>query len=255
MQISNIENSSNAENALRVLAKEYFLENKVTTMNLSSLKKRFQSSDVFPTVRIDLVRDQDRKNLNRVELAQIIGGTMQTFLSETFSGDSNESEFVLRVNVSVVSDGSCLRKDRIASIIGRGKAQGYGLAKLAVSYCLFSRVSGDVVVVKQLCRWEDYHRGERSKLVVLDMATQLHNKISREIKFICSCGSAESFKHSKRQTVANSNTACKNGVKFEWSKITKRITVAHNEDDSSCSSTSKHDDDSLCSSTPSFFEN
>jgi hypothetical protein len=256
-----IENSSNAEYALSALADKYghYLANLVSTMDLSVLKGHFNCADVCPIVKVDLLREKDRNRSKRTDLAQLIRDTMQTFLSENFTGNPKDSKLVLRVNVCVVSDGSHSYNERFSNMVGRGKAQGYGLSKLTVSYCLFSRVSGKVVVAKQLSRWEDQPPAtanttnsskRRSNLVVLDLASDLHNKISREIEFVCDC-----FRAEEEEKQQGSNKVSNQPKSKKSSRSTTIISRDDGGDDTtSCASTCESDDDSSCCSGVSFFD-
>jgi hypothetical protein len=186
-RLSKIETSSNAEQELSFLGRKPQLENSISTMNLNVLKDRYKCCDIFPMVKLELLRDQDKNQRDRVELAKTVAGSMADSLTETFAGDALRSKLVLRINmITVVSNGCCPSRDRIKGLFGRGKAQGKGLAKLTVSYCLYCRETGAVAVAKQISRSEERSRDEKcGKTVLMELEEALRNEISKEVKFTC----------------------------------------------------------------------
>jgi hypothetical protein len=192
-----LENSTNAENALKSLVEEGELMNTIPKMNLLVLKERFKCSDVFPVVEIDLVRSQDRDSPRRVELAvQVATAMTRSSMFETFTGKERESKLLLAIKITVVSDG-CQRNEKMTDLMGKVMGtKGKGLAKVTISYCLVSRETGEVAVAKQISR---AGRGScSSKTPVLELAAEMQDKISEEVKFVCCCRLGEWMELSKR---------------------------------------------------------
>ena len=176
----------------------------VSNLNLSILEDRYRCCDIYPRVRLDLAREKDRKKTRRVKAALEVAKAMSESLHETFTGDEKRSKLILLIEISIVSDGcSSPYKNRIASLFGKGMEQGRGLAKLTVSYCLYSRETGQVAVSKQLSRVEECDCTSKGSLsdslkstgssrsslqrqsVLLELEEELRREICKEVKFTC----------------------------------------------------------------------
>jgi hypothetical protein len=166
--------SQSAEEAMTRLTKYRNLTNTMSsTMNLARMTKRFKCSNVFPIVETDLVQTQDRYNKKRGELAEDISTNFWKILSEDFTGNPKNSELVLLVRFTVVSDGS-QRYKRISEYMATG------LAKVTLSYCLFAPESGQVFIAKQLSGI-DNARNLDGVPEVVKLAEDLRFRLSQEV--------------------------------------------------------------------------
>ena len=175
-----------AEQELESFRKRPNLENFVSELNLNVVQNRGRCNDVYPRVRLDLFREQDRFNARRVLIAEILAQKMGKSLLNTFTGDRNTSEYILRVHITVVSDGSSCRKDKLKNLCGKGSAQGKGKVKLTVSYCLCCRETGDIAVSRQLSRTNFCIdcKCDASKGLLLELEEELRKEISKEVTFL-----------------------------------------------------------------------
>ena len=174
-------NARNAEEEIKLLRERPTLQSSVSSVYLDELKDRFQCSDIYPRVRLDLVREQDRRNPKRVELAQAVAQKMAVSLLENYSGEENSSKLILLISISVVSNGRY-------SPTSRKK----GLAKLTACYCIFRRDSGAVAVSKQLGLIEksmsptrNIDSGQRNTKSLFALEEQLTRDINKEVTFTC----------------------------------------------------------------------
>jgi hypothetical protein len=163
-RISRNETSSNAEHELFFLGQRPHLENTVSTMNPNVLNGRFKCSDIFPLVKLDLLRDQDRNNSERAKMAQHVAIKMAGSLAEAFTGEeTHNSKLVLRVNVTVVYNGLYVSKanDRIKGVFGRGTTKGRGLPNLRyLTVSIFE--TGAVAVARQLSSSDGCRCGDKT---------------------------------------------------------------------------------------------
>ena len=191
---STLETTDNVSSELKSFSQGCCLKTSLSSMNLNVLQDRYRCCDIYPRVRLDLARKQDRKSSKRLELAEDVANCMAKSLSQTFTGSESNSKLVLRIHITVVSNGNGTIKQRIADVLGRGKDKGKGLSKLTVAYCLYCRETGNIAVSKQLSR-DESHCGcssnnldtqkRRSKAVLLELEEELRREISKEVKFTC----------------------------------------------------------------------
>ena len=138
-----------------------------------------------------------RTNDNVVDVNRLIKFTAKKGLfRKIFTGNAKQSKLILAIQITVVSDGSQQRTEKLAEMLGQGKANGKGLPKLTISYCLFSRKTGEVAIAKQMSRSgasatspiidaASTPSSKGTSELVLDMATEVRNKIKDEVQFTC----------------------------------------------------------------------
>ena len=169
---------------------ETFLEagktaNEATTVNLHVLKDiELLPSDIAPVVEVQVEKvkdgsDEKKNKQQKPSAASLVKDNLTETLSSKYTGKVDQAEFVLLARVYVASKGNA---------VGRqiGYFLGCGLAKVTVSYCLYSRRTQKVVMAKQLSYGSSLlNSGEN---LVQDLASKVGEKICREVNFVVFCG-------------------------------------------------------------------
>ena len=159
---------------------ETLLENISYTKNFSNMKKRYLCADVYPIVETRLARSQDKRYKNRRDLADELSMNLKRVLKQDVNGRAKTAEIGLFVRITVVSDGQSWRLSSFRRTVGR--------AKLAMSYSLYSRITGEIYLSKQMGETTEYIGKSHSKggiPEVYNMAQDMLFTMGREVKFVC----------------------------------------------------------------------
>jgi hypothetical protein len=196
--------SKDAEQTFESFRKSGSLENiKKVHANLNVLNKEFKACDIAPVVEVQQQLTSTGKRLIRrgggnklEELTQVSNILSKTMESE-FTGNPQTADLILLVRVCTVSRGNAVgRRVSGGRLLGR-----LGMAKLVVSYCLFSRQTGRVGLAKEMCYG---HAGcTNGGDLVRYMADKVGAKICRETKFIADFKGLQDNKKQRRVTTAH----------------------------------------------------
>lgn len=160
--------------------------NEASKVNLHILRDiELSAFDIAPVVEVHVnkLKKQPKNKVqqasNSKSAARLVRDTLTDTLSSKYTGKVDAADFVLLTRVYVASKGNS---------VGRKLAYfaGFGLAKITVSYCLYSRRTGKIVMAKQLSYGSSLlNSGE---VLVQDLAEQVGQKMCREVNFVVFSG-------------------------------------------------------------------
>ena len=172
--------------------KDGYLENTEMPINFAGLdSETIEGSNIAPIVSVDLMREKDSKNVNRLSLSNEVSRLLHSQLKSEFSGHADTADYILDVRILVASEGS------IAARLFGGRL-GSGWAKLSVGYCLISRYTGEVIVAKHLC-YGDNGLENDGKSLVRNLARHVGSMAMDEVSAALSYKTrSESFRTTKK---------------------------------------------------------